>query len=164
MRTPGDDVDLAAGVLHVRRGVVRTKEGLLTKAPKTEAGLRTVTLPPHITADLEAHLRDHAQPGPTGWVFPGRNDGPLAASTLQRVFGPAAAKAGRPDVTPHVLRHSGQTFAALSGANLRELMARAGQVSPAAALRYLHEADSRQREIADLLSANFGSAHAATGQ
>jgi hypothetical protein len=38
------------------------------------------------------------------------------------------------------------------GANLRELMARAGQSSPAAALRYLHEVDGRQREIADQLA------------
>lgn len=147
------DIDLAKGVIHIRRGVVRTKEGLLEKAPKTEAGLRTVTIPSHITADLKAHLRDHAERGATGWVFPGRGGGPLAASALQRVFGPAAEKAGRPDATPHVLRHTGQTYSAQQGANLRELMARAGQVSPGAALRYLHEVDGRQREIADRLAA-----------
>jgi len=32
------------------------------------------------------------------------------------------------------------------------LMARAGQSSPGAALRYLHEVDGRQREIADRLA------------
>lgn len=146
------DVDLGAGLLHVRRGVVRTKAGLVEKAPKSEAGRRSVTIPPHILDDLREHLREHAAPGPDGWVFPGRDGSPLAASTLQRVFGPAAEKAGRPDVTPHGLRHSGQTLAALAGANLRELMARAGQSSPGAALRYLHEAEGRQQEIANRLA------------
>jgi hypothetical protein len=46
---------------------------------------------------------------------------------------------GRPDLRFHDLRHTGQTLAAAAGANLRELMARAGQSSPGAALRYLHE-------------------------
>lgn len=146
------DVDLDAGLLFVRRGVVRTRAGLISKAPKSEAGRRSVTIPPHILDDLRDHLHEHSAPGRDGWVFPGRDGGPLAASTLQRVFGPAAEKAGRPDVTPHVLRHSGQTLAALAGANLRELMARAGQSSPAAALRYLHEAEGRQKEIADKLT------------
>jgi integrase len=52
----------------------------------------------------------------------------------------------------HDLRHTGQTYAARTGANLRELMTRAGQSSPGAALRYLHEVDGRQREIADVLA------------
>jgi integrase len=59
---------------------------------------------------------------------------------------------GRPDLRFHDLRHTGQTLAAAAGANLRELMARAGQSSPGAARRYLHEVDGRQREIADRLA------------
>lgn len=146
------DIDLENGLLHIRRGVVRTKTGLVEKAPKSDAGKRVVTIPHHIVDDLRDHLRDHAEPGATGRLFPGRNGGPLAASSLQRVFGPAAKAAGRQDLTPHALRHTGQSMAAINGATLVELMARAGQSTPAAALRYLHEVDGRQREIADRLA------------
>jgi integrase len=52
----------------------------------------------------------------------------------------------------HDLRHSGSVLAALSGAGLAELMARLGHASPAAALRYLHVAAGRDREIAEALS------------
>jgi integrase len=142
------DVDLVHGVLHVRRGVVRTKDhGLFEKEPKSRAGKRAVAIPMSLVPVLAAHLEQHAGE----YVFPARSGGPLAASTFQRVFDRAAARIGRPDVTPHVLRHSGQSWSAEAGASLPELMARAGQVSPAAALRYLHAASERQRQIADRL-------------
>ena len=147
------DVDLAAGVLRVRRGVVRTKGGRVVKAPKSEAGIRDVTIPSHIVGDLEAHLREHAQPGRDGLLFPGKGGDHLAPASAYAWWYPAREAAGRPDLRIHDLRHTGQTYAALAGANLRELMNRAGQSSPQAALRYIHEASERQREIADNLAA-----------
>ena len=150
------DIDLKAGVLRVRRGVVRTKDGLIVKTPKSAAGVRDVTIPSHIVDDLREHLKLHAQPGATGLVFPSATGGHMPASALHRVFGPARAGAGRPDLSFHDLRHTGQTYAAAAGANLRELMARAGQSTPGAALRYLHEMDGRQREIADRLATFAG--------
>jgi integrase len=76
----------------------------------------------------------------------------MGSSAWWRVYRPARAAAGRDDLSFHDLRHTGQTYAAATGANLRELMTRAGQSSPAAAMRYLHEVDGRQREIAARLS------------
>jgi hypothetical protein len=76
------------------------------------------------------------------------------------MFSFARAVRRAPVRTPHpgllVADGAGQTFAALSGANFRELMAGAGQSSPGAALRYTHEVENRQREIADRLSAYAG--------
>jgi len=43
-------------------------------------------------------------------------------------------------------------LAASTGATLSELMSRLGHSSPAAALRYQHTAEGRDREIAALLS------------
>jgi integrase len=59
---------------------------------------------------------------------------------------------GRPDLRFHDLRHSGAVLAALTGASLAELMGRLGHSSVAAALRYQHAVDGRDREIAALLS------------
>jgi integrase len=146
------DVDLKHAILRVRRGVVRTKTGRIVKAPKSPAGIRDVTIPGHVLDELATHLREHAQPGRDGLLFPARHGGHLAPASVYGWWYPAREKAGRPDLRFHDLRHTGQTLAAAAGANLRELMARAGQSSPGAALRYLHEVDGRQREIADRLA------------
>jgi integrase len=68
------------------------------------------------------------------------------------VYGRARVKAGRPDLRPHDLRHTGATLAAVHGATLKELMSRLGHSTPAAAMRYQHAAQDRDRAIADLLS------------
>ncbi|QGL50300.1 tyrosine-type recombinase/integrase [Micromonospora terminaliae] len=66
--------------------------------------------------------------------------------------------AGRPgrcrpgDLTSHDLRHTGQTLAAQTGTTLGDLMKRLGHSSMAAARRYLHAVDGRDREIAKALS------------
>ena len=62
------------------------------------------------------------------------------------------AKAGRPDLRWHDLRHSCAVLAAATGASLAELMARLGHSTPQAAMRYQHAAQGRDREIAALLS------------
>ena len=51
----------------------------------------------------------------------------------------------------HDLRHFAGTMAATAGASLKEVMARMGQSSTDAAMRYLKAAESRDREIADLI-------------
>lgn len=64
----------------------------------------------------------------------------------------ARKAAGRPDLRPHDLRHTGVVLAAQTGATLAELMARLGHSTPAAAMRYQHAAADRDRLIADALS------------
>jgi integrase len=52
----------------------------------------------------------------------------------------------------HELRHSGLTWSAATGARTAELMRRAGHASPAAALRYQHVTEDRDRVLADALA------------
>jgi hypothetical protein len=62
----------------------------------------------------------------------------------------AVEKAGLPKgFRFHDLRHTGNTWAAGSGASLRELMERMGHSSERAALIYLHAATEGHRRIAD---------------
>jgi integrase len=146
------DVDLTNGVVQVRRGVVRTRSGRKVKDPKSDAGKRAVALPPHLLPAVKAHLREHAAIGRNGLLFPAGHGAQLAPSTLYRVYYPARNKAGRPDLRFHDLRHTGAVLAASTGATLAELMARLGHSTPAAALRYQHAANNRDRVIADALS------------
>ncbi|MEO7980343.1 MAG: tyrosine-type recombinase/integrase [Sporichthyaceae bacterium] len=147
------DVDLTSGVLRVRRGVVRAGGEVIVGTPKSDAGIRDVTIPPHLLPAVRDHLRSSIVGGKDGLLFPARSGGHLAPSALYRVFYRARDKAGRPDLRWHDLRHTGAVLAASTGATLAELMARLGHSTPGAALRYQHAAQGRDAEIARALSA-----------
>lgn len=148
------DVDLKAGVIRVRRGVVRAGGETLVGTPKSAAGIRDVAIPPHLVPAIRDHIANHAAFGRSGLLFPAAQDptAHLAPATLYRVFYPARERAGRPDLRWHDLRHTGAVFAAQTGATLAELMGRLGHSTPGAALRYQHAAQGRDAEIAARLS------------
>lgn len=150
------DLDLKAAVLRIRRGVVRVNGQTVVDTPKTAAGARDVAIPPHLLPMLKDHIRDHVAFGKDALLFPAAGGGHLAPSTLYRVFYPARAAAGRPDLRWHDLRHTGAVLAAQSGATLAELMGRLGHTTPAAALRYQHVAEGRDAALAARLSALAG--------
>lgn len=119
--------------------------------PKSEAGLRTVTLPEAALSALRAHLLAHVDAGPDAIVFTGERGGLLRSGNSSRAVRWAASvkAAGIPDRFHfHDLRHAGNTLASASGASTRELMHRMGHASMRAALIYQHATDERQREIA----------------
>jgi integrase len=146
------DIDLTRGVVRVRRAVVRVRGGMVESDPKSEAGKRDVAIPPHLVPMLRNHLNDHAAPGRDGLLFPGSDGGNLPHSTFLWHFNRARKVAGRPDLTPHGLRHTGAVLAAQTGATLAELMARLGHSTPAAAMIYQHAAKDRDAQIAAALS------------
>jgi len=149
------DVDRTAGVLRVRRGVVRVNGEVIVGTPKSAAGIRDVAIPPHLLPALDDHLSRYTGPGRDGLLFPSptRPDDHLASSTLYRAFYPARSAAGRPDLRWHDLRHTGAVLAASTGATLAELMGRLGHSTAGAALRYQHAAEGRDHAIARALSA-----------
>jgi integrase len=84
------DIDLKAGVIHVRRGVVRVDGKVLVGKPKSEAGVRNVALPPHLVGEVRRHLDEHVKWGKDALLFEGRDSGQqLATSSLYRHFYPA---------------------------------------------------------------------------
>ncbi len=146
------DMDAGRGVIHIQRGVVRTAQGFVVGAPKSEAGIRDVAVPPHLLGAVQSHLAVHVGHEPDALLFPAHHGGHLAKSTLSRHFDKAREVAGRPDARFHDLRHTGAVLAAATGASLAELMGRLGHSSPAAALRYQHVAAGRDQVIAEELS------------
>jgi integrase len=145
------DVDVEAGLVTVRR----TRTELLSTAerfdapPKTDAGYRTVAIPPHVLPLLVEHLETYAGPDR---VFVGRSGEPMRGDALRLAFERARGQVDLPQLRFHDLRHTGQTLAAEAGASLADLMRRLGHTSMVAAKRYLHATDSRDRQIADALS------------
>jgi integrase len=158
------DVDTKNAVIHVRRGVVRSRSaGVVAKAPKSDAGIRDVPIPPDILDAVIEHKKKHASPGVDGLMFPGRNGGHLSPSAFYgrsskkrrgkpdtRGWGWHEARrlAGRDDLRFHDLRHGALTEAARHGATLAELMALGGHSTNQAAMRYQQAASDRLAELA----------------
>ncbi|ULP45946.1 tyrosine-type recombinase/integrase [Mycolicibacter virginiensis] len=147
------DVDLDDEIVRIERGVVRVDGGKFkVTTPKSNAGIRDVSIPPHLLPAIEDHLSKYVDSGQDSLLFPAINGGHLAPGTMNRWYYQARAAAGRPDLRFHDLRHSGAVLAAATGATLAELMDRLGHSTPAAAMRYQHASKQRGREIAALLS------------
>lgn len=147
------DVNLTEGVVSVRRGAARIKGGWDIGPTKSHAGIRDVSIPPHVLPAIKAHLASkYVSSGPDALLFPPTTGVRLQPSTFYRHYYRARAKANREDLRFHDLRHTGATLAAQTGATLAELMARIGHSTPAAAMRYQHAAQGRDRVIADAMS------------
>ena len=147
------DLDLDRAVIRVTRAVTWPEGKPVVGTPKSDAGIRDVFIPPHLVPAIRAHLDEHAQPGPDGLLFPNTEGNHMHHGSLYKVFKPARAAAGRPDLSWHGLRHTGATMAAQQGATLAELMDRLGHSTVMAAIRYQHAASDRQAELARRLSA-----------
>jgi integrase len=148
------DVDPLHGSVSVEVQAVELHDGSrLVTAPKTHAGLRTVRLPTAVMAALSEHLMLYASPEPDALVFTGPFGGPLRRATFYKAWDKARRAVGWPVLHLHDLRHAAGTLAAQTGATQRELMARLGHASPAAAQRYQHAAARRDGEIAERLDA-----------
>ncbi len=156
------DIDLLHGAVRVERTANDVNGRLYLGPPKTAAGKRIVTVPPHILSALERHLETHVSAEPNAPLLTGLKGGRLGRHPLHAAWCTARESIGRPEIHFHDLRGAGLTWAATQGATTRELMARAGHASPAAALRYQHAVADRDVAIAKALSGLAEAAHAAT--
>jgi integrase len=157
----GNEVRIRQGVVHVRRGAVRVEGGWEVGPTKTEAGIRDVTIPPHVLPAIEAHLASkYVGNKKDSLLFPpaaGETDADgkpvrLQPSTFYRHYYKARETAKRTDLRFHDLRHTGATLYAQTGATLAELMDRIGHSTPAAAMRYQHAAHGRDAKLAAAMS------------
>ena len=147
------DIDVARGTLAVEltRGP-RMGGAEIIKAPKTDAGRRTVAIPGNVLPDVERQLEIYVGPELDSPFLVGEKGRALLVKSFTKAWSEARISVGRTDLRLHDLRHSGLTWAAATGASLAELMRRAGHRSPVAALRYQHATDDRDRVLAEALA------------
>jgi integrase len=144
------DVDLKRGTVRVVRSVAEVKGRFVIGPPKSRASKRVVVIPSAVVTVLRAHLRWFSEKGTEGRVFVGSKGATMRRTNFQSMWTKAVEAAGLPEgFRFHDLRHTGNTWAAESGANLRELMERMGHDSERAALIYLHSSSDSGRRIAD---------------
>lgn len=134
------------------RGVVKVKGGYLVGDTMTDAGVRRVHVSPALLPELKTHLDTYVDAGPEALLFPAPNGGHLHSSSFARLFKKAAAAVGRPDATPHTLRHTGASLATSVGATTADVMARLGHTTPGKAMHYQHRLDGADSRVAKGLS------------
>jgi integrase len=102
---------------------------------------------------LREHMAVFAEDEPGALVFPGAKGGPLRRGNFNKMsaWPQAAESIGMTRLHFHDLRHTGNQFAAQSGARLRDLMARMGHDSERAALIYQHEAQGADKAITNAI-------------
>lgn len=151
------DVDFDIGEVHVRNSQAELSGGrLVIKAPKSDAGRRTVAIPAVVLPELARHVQEFAGDGEEGIVFLGTLGGRLRRHNFRKIWLQALDDAGLGSVGAHFhdLRHTGNHLAAIAGASTKELMARMGHSSVRAALIYQHATRERDHEIAAAMSRN----------
>jgi len=151
------DLDLEAGTVRVRSAFVERSTGeILLGPPKSKAGRRVVGIPDAILPALREHLSIFVKDEPSALVFPGAKGGPLRRGNFNKMSAwPYAVKSVDAEgLHFHDLRHTGNTFAAVSGAGLKDLMARMGHDSERAALIYQHEVRGADKRITSAIDAH----------
>lgn len=154
-------------VLELRRKDVTTDRVVITRGvtwangephvgpPKTDAGVRTVSVPPHIAAAITDHLTKHTASDAEALLFPDRprGSGHLNPTTFAYHVKAAVGRTSLPATFRfHWLRHTGLTLAAQSGATIAELQARAGHSTASTVMLYQHATSVRDRALAKALS------------
>ncbi len=140
--------------MRIRAAFIERSTGeILLGPPKSRAGRRIVGIPQAIIPLLREHLSIFVSEGPGALIFPGAKGGPLRRGNFNKMsaWPHAVQSVGAEGLHFHDLRHTGNQFAAASGAGLRDLMARMGHDSERAAMIYQHEARGADRAITDAI-------------
>jgi integrase len=160
-----ESIYLDRAVIHVRRSLEETKEGLRFKATKTNAGLRSLSIPGHLVEVLRNHLRGQLElrmrlgmgrPLPSDLVF-GRHTGePYPPDDLSRDWRRTVRRLGLPTVSFHALRHTHVSALIATKTDIVAISKRLGHASAAFTLRtYAHLFEPSDKAIAAALDTLF---------
>lgn len=161
------DVDLVKNTISIYQSRVHTTLGIIEKAPKTQAGKRTIT----IGHDVANVLRDAKSiydkalcnnPGfkDLGYVLFKENGEPFHPDSLTQKWERFIAKHKLPSIRLHDLRHSNATAMIAAGINAKVVQHRLGHANVSITLNtYTHVLPEMDQEAADKLNnALFSSA------
>ena len=141
-----------AGTMRIAERAYWVDGRLDIDRPKSAASDRTLAIPTHLLPAITEHLDTYVGDESDSFIFTTRNAKPVTSSGLTPIWHRARAKAGRPDMRWHDLRHTGQHLASLAGATSAELRHRMGHSTAAASMVYEHSTDAHGRAVADQLS------------
>lgn len=158
-----EDVDLDAGLAHVRGQLARAGGRWVIVEPKTALSRRTVALAPQVVAALTAHrerMLDEAARAPS-WpfychVFLTPSGRPYHSAKLLDAWYALLDRLELPRMPFHNLRHTAASNALSAGASLEDVKQMLGHSSiRLTSDTYSHPDPVRQRQVADLLGRSF---------
>jgi integrase len=150
-----DDIDLASGVMRIRRTVQRiqsdaadSKTALVYSAPKSNTSARTIPLP----AMLIVLLQRHRSRRDCDFVL-SHNGNPVEPRNVQHHFKRLLGIADIKDVGFHATRHTFATRALESGFDVKTLSEILGHANATITLKqYAHSATEHKRSCMESLS------------
>ena len=145
-------VDLAAGLIHVSEGVVRTRRhGKVRHRPKTDKGVRSIDLPDIAVEFLLDHRASQGEAvGPDDLVFPGPDGNMMAETTMMRQLKALGSRVGAPNITFHALRHFHASVCLEDDENALATSRRLGHASITTTMDvYGHLLKGRQKSLAE---------------
>ena len=156
------EVDLSSRVLHVETIRVQTAAGVIEGAPKTEKGVRVVSLDDTATGaliawkfrqDAERDAWGEAYVG-SGYVFTYEDGSPLKPDYATRLFEKLRVKAGLSKITLHGARHEHASLWIEGGGDITLLSKRLGHASSRITSDiYTHRVGDADRAAAEQVAA-----------
>jgi len=140
-----NDIDLDAGVLHVRNNVVPTSVGTITKEPKSKTSIRDVAIPSIIIPRLK-QLRG------IGKLYVKLNGEDYNPGSVSRLFKDFLTDNSLPRIRLHDLRHFNGTMMLKHGVTEREASARLGHSNLMMTKKYQHIVDDMDQHSANKLN------------
>ena len=143
-----EDIDLATGVIHVRRQVARIN-GEIAEAPlKTKNSYRTLS----IGAEAVGILMQQKEKAGSEYVFPSPMGGPISPDSVLHMLHRMLNRASLPKVRFHDLRHTFATLALQNGVDVKTVSGMLGHYSAGFTLdTYAHVTTQAQRQAANTM-------------
>lgn len=156
-----DRIDLEASLLTIDKArQYVTGVGSITKKPKNEFSVRTVTLSETAVKLLKTHkeMQDQERENAgslwkdTGWVFTQWNGEPMHPDTVSKWFANFLKRSGLSHIRFHSLRHSSASVAIAAGVNMKTVSNRLGHASISTTMDiYGHPIKRADKEAAEKL-------------
>ena len=154
------DVDLVKNTVSIYQSRVHTTLGIIEKAPKTQAGKRTITIGQDVAnalRDAKAIYDDAVANKPgfknLGYVLFKENGEPFHPDSLTQKWERFVAKHNLPHIRLHDLRHSNATAMIAAGINAKVVQHRLGHANVSITLNtYTHVLPEMDQEAADTLN------------
>jgi len=121
--------DVGKATISVTKTIQRIGSEWVTTPPKTQAGVRTIALPPEASRALARQAEWRLAHGGGSLVFAGENGQPLQRATVSHAMRRECERLGLLPLTPHGLRHLHASLLLSEGLPLPEVSRRLGHAN-----------------------------------